>query len=172
MRTILGCPVTEEIWADANIPPLSITYDFELLVHDMDDNLIAIFGSGGSGNSPNTTNGGQFTWTWPVGAGNTVNPNPPSTLPVATQTLYRRSTHDENGNAKQFTKEQEQLWKDLAAIATMTSLYIWKTAEEIYKDTTDYQKRTRTSGVYLSLDSVKTSLETLVANGMLEEKSA
>lgn len=135
----------------------------------MNGQLTTIFRSGSSGG--NTTNGGQLTWTWPVGVGNTVNP-PVSTTPAVTQILYRRSTHDENGNAKQFTKEQEQLWHDLASISTMTSPYIWKTAEEIYKDATDYQKRTNSGSVYISLDMVETSLTTLVDNGMVEGKNA
>ena len=154
-RTILGYPVTEEMWADANIP-------------------IAIFGvpsGGSSGNTTgNTTNGGQLTWTWPVGAGNTIS-NPAAT-PAVTQILYRRSTHDENGNAKQFTKEQEKLWQDLASIATMTSPYIWKTADEICRDATEYQKRTRATGVYIALSMVENALAILVGNGMVEMKNA
>lgn len=130
----------------------------------------AIFGVPGGGSSGNTTNGGQLTWTWPVGAGNIVTPNPAT--PAVTQIVYRRSTHDENGNAKQFTKEQEQLWQDLASIATMTSPYIWKTAEEIFRDAEDYQKRNRIGGGYISLNMVEDSLAKLAGNGMVENKNA
>ena len=155
------------------------------ILWDKDDNLYiegidktghplsAIFRSSGTSGSggTNTTNGNQLTWTWPTGAGNTVTPSPAAT-PVVTQTLYRRSTHDENGDAKQFTKEQEQMWRDLASIATMTSSYIWKTAEEIFRDAEDYQKRMRTTGVYIALSTVETSLAVLVVNGMVEMKNA
>ena len=124
--------------------------------------LNAIFGSPGtSGGSGNTTN--NNTWrTIPIYI---------PAAPSVTQTLYRRNTHDENGDAKQFTKEQEQMWRDLSAVATMTSPYIWKTAEEIHRDAEDYQKRTRAGGMYISKDSVETSLATLVMNGMVEEKN-
>ena len=156
-RTILGYPVTEEMYEDGNgnILPLEIN---------------AIFRSGGtSGGSGNTTSNNTWTWTIP-GHGSGGTPNVPAT-PAVTQTLYRRSTHDENGDAKQFTKEQEQLWHDLASIATMTSPYIWKTAEEIWRDAEDYQKRTRTTGVYIALSTVETSLAVLVINGMVETKN-
>ena len=150
-----------------------IIFDFDTYFDIDTGNLNAIFRSSGTsgGSGTNTTNGNQLTWTWITGAGNTVTPSP-STTSVATQTLYRRSTHDEKGDAKQFTKEQEQMWRDLASIATMTSSYIWKTAEEIWRDAEDYQKRMRTTGVYIALSTVETSLAVLVVNGMVEIKNA
>ena len=174
-RTILGYPVTDEMWVDGNLLSRqggNVIFDFDTYF-DMDTgNLNAIFRSSGTsgGSGTNTTNGNQFTW-WPTGAGNTIS-NPSTASPTVTQTLYRRSTHDENGDAKQFTKEQEQMWRDLASIATMTSSYIWKTAEEIYRDAEDYQKRMRTTGVYIALSTVETSLAVLVVNGMVEVKNA
>jgi len=54
----------------------------------------------------------------------------------------------------------------------MTSSYIWKTAEEIWRDAEDYQKRMRTMGVYIALSTVETSLAVLVINGMVEVKNA
>ena len=151
--------ISAEMWEDAN-----------LLISYTSTEINAIFKSGGpSGSGGNTTNNNTWTWTFPGYGSNTG--NAPAT-PQVTQTLYRRSTHDENGDAKQFTKEQEQMWRDLAAVATMTSSYIWKTAEEIHRDAEDYQKRTRAGGMYISKDSVETSLAALVMNGMVEEKSA
>jgi len=162
IKKLFGYPVAEEMYEDGNILPSYVSAEIN-----------AIFRSSGTSGSSgtNTTNGNQLTWTWITGAGNTVTPSP-STTSVATQTLYRRSTHDEKGDAKQFTKEQEQMWRDLASIATMTSSYIWKTAEEICRDAEDYQKRTRTTGVYIALSTVETSLAVLVVNGMVEIKNA
>src|SRR3990167_9849244 len=77
------------------------------------EEIVAIF-SGGSGTST-TSNGGMWTWTIP-----NANNNNQST-PTVKVALYRRSTHDEKGNYKQFTPTQEQLWKDLAVVATMTN---------------------------------------------------
>ena len=151
--------ISAEMREDANLP---ISYT--------STEINAIFKSGGpSGSGGNTTNNNTWTWTFPGYGSNTGNA---PTTPQVTQTLYRRSTHDENGDAKQFTKEQEQMWRDLAAVATMTSSYIWKTAEEIHRDAEDYQKRTRAGGMYISKDSVETSLAALVMNGMVEEKNA
>src|SRR3990167_8261165 len=150
--------ISAEMWEDAN-----------LLISYTNTEINAIFKSGGpSGSGGNTTNNNTWTWTFPGYGSNTG--NAPAT-PQVTQTLYRRSTHDENGNAKQFTKEQEQMWRDLSSIATMTSPYIWKTAEEIWRDAEDYQKRTRTTGVYIALSTVETSLAVLVINGMVETKN-
>src|SRR3990167_2304604 len=175
VKKLFGYPATEEMRVDANLTSrqsINFTFDFDTYF-DIDTGNLAIFRSSGTSGSggTNTTNGNQLTWTWPTGAGNTVTPSPSAT-PVVTQTLYRRSTHDENGDAKQFTKEQEQMWRDLAAIATMTSPYIWKTAQEIYRDAEDYQKRMRTTGVYIALSTVETSLAVLVVNGMVEVKNA
>src|SRR3990167_3810246 len=65
-RTILGYPVTEEMWEDGNILPSYISTEINAIFRN----------SGTSGSSgTNTTNGNQFTWTWPMGAGNTVSPN-------------------------------------------------------------------------------------------------
>src|SRR3990167_7731780 len=145
-------------------------YYYKLLNDPLVVEINAIFRSGGTGGSGNTTNNNTWTWTIP-GYGSGGTPNVPAT-PAVTQTLYRRNTHDENGDAKQFTKEQEQMWRDLSSIATMTSSYIWKTAEEICRDAEDYQKRMRTTGVYIALSTVETSLAALVVNGMVEIKNA
>ena len=114
--------------------------------------------------------GGASGWSWTVGGGTTAT-NQPATPTNNIQTLYRRSTHDENGSAKQFTPEQEQIWRDLADIATMTSLYAWKSAEEICKDATDYQKRVGRTNQYISVSVVESWLGTLVINGLVEARN-
>ena len=130
-----------------------------------DSRRSAIF-SGGSGTST-TSNGGMLTWTIP----NTNNSN--QSTPTVKVALYRRSTHDEKGNYKQFTPTQEQLWKDLAVVATMTNALAWKSVDEIFRDATDYRNRMiGGKKEYISRGFVEQSLEILCNNGLIEKNDA
>jgi len=117
--------------------------------------------------------GGNWTWTSSGSAsGNTAN-NVPA-VPSETQTLYRRSTHDENGNAKQFTPAQNELWQTNFEIATMTHESIWKSAEEIANDANAYRTMTtrKKDSKFYSKDSASLVLEILANNGLVESKNA
>ena len=126
----------------------------------------SIFG-GGSGTGSTTSNGGRLTWIIP----NANNSN--QSTPTVKVALYRRSTHDEKGNYKQFTPTQEQLWKDLAVVATMTNALAWKSVDEIFRDATDYRNRMiGGKKEYISRDFVEQSLEILCNNGLIEKNDA
>ena len=85
--------------------------------------------------------------------------------------VYRRNTHDENGNPKSLNQAQEQAWADSWPIGAMTSDIIWKTAEEIAQAANAYIQFNRVVGnVYYSPESVSEVLSALAVYGLVESK--
>ena len=172
-NVLFGCPVmgvemklnmSEEILDDVKSGEgISDNYWKRIFGEYIGSELIAIFGGG--------------TWNWTVGGGSattTGSTNTGNSTPQATQTLYRRSTHDENGNAKQFTPAQNELWQTNFEIATMTHESIWRSAEEIANNANAYRTMTtrKKDSRFYSKDSASLVLEILANNGLVESKNA
>lgn len=129
--------------------------------------MIAIFRSSSSGS--NTSNNNTWTWTIPGYNGSII--NAPAS-PMVTQTLYRRNTHDENGNPRSLNRAQEQAWSDSWPIGAMTSDIVWKTAEEIAQAANAYIQLIRmTENTYYSPEAVSEILSALAVYGMVESRT-
>ena len=154
MTETYGCAILAIHGLDENGDPIGET----IKVDDW-NRLLGIFGPGWS--FPTTVSGNTST--------GTINSMPNNV--ASTGILYRRNTHDDDGSAKQLTPEQEELWKSAWKIATMTSLYGWKSAEEIANDANDYHGRFGSgSTIYHTAESTARILEVLFDNGLVEKK--